>query len=519
MALVTTASTHVKDVTAWSNFHTTIEPRRVPFYCTTLSSDMRVHGASIVEVLRYCFDNQKRMRAMGARWSLSQIGAPEDVMLDTANMEHVHPISDDWVTSDYRSTRRAGYVPMLVQGGATVASINRRFAQQGLALQTSGAADGHRIAGCVATGTHGANVKVGAVHDTLLAMHIVVAPDKALFIQPSKKVVSDAVAHWLGASVGIPTESVADDETFQAAMVSLGSLGFVHAVVIEAAPLYYLRRVITHTKWENPDVWDALVHLKAKGIPDPIHVQVLFNPYPDPLDVSPFPTAYTNIMEKVPIPPHLETVPPTTTAAPVINSDLMGIIGHLLSTFRPSLGTFIVRPIVRGMIERIYPEGTVEHYPGNMFGPTTLASGPGASSEIFVDHKSIERVVELFQRTLRDQASDKGWHLAGAIGVRVMKGTNALLGMNQWPLSCALELPSIRTTFVSQLYKSLYSALERQGIPYVCHWGQEHQMTAANVRAVYGSKADAWCGVRKRVLDAKGQFVFGSAHLESLGLV
>jgi hypothetical protein len=135
-----------------------------------------------------------------------------------------------------------------------------------------------------------------------------------------------------------------------------------------------------------------------------------------------------------------------------------------------------------------------------------------------VDQKSIQRVVELFQRTLRDQASDNGWHLAGAIGVRVMAGTKALLGMNQWPLSCALELPSIRTAYVSHLYRSLYTALQRQQIPFVCHWGQEHQMTPSDVRAVYGQKADAWCGVRKRLLDGRGQFVFGSAYLESLGL-
>ncbi len=517
MALVTTPSTHVKEMTAWSNFHTTIVPRKIESYCTTLGAEMRGHGASIVEVLRHCFDNELRMRALGARWSLSMVGEPENVMLDTANLELAYRISDDWLTGDYRSSRSAqGYAPFLVQGGATMASLNRRFEAQGFALQTSGAADGHRIAGCVATGTHGANIKVGAVHDTLLAMHVVVAPDKAVFIQPSKRACNDDVAHWLASSLGIPTEIVTDDETFQAALVALGGLGFVHALVIEAAPLYSLKRVIGYTKWENADVWRTLVELKPDGITNPLHVQVLFNPYPDPLHISDLTSAYTNVMESIPCP--VGQIPPTTPSAPVTNSDLMGVIGHMLGTLRPWYGTFAIRPIIRCQIEKIYREGVVEQYPGNMFGPTTLAAGPGASTEIFVDHKHIQRVVQLLKKTLHERALDHGQHLAGAMGVRVMAGTKALLGMNQWPLSCAIELPSIRTTFVSELYASLYKAIRDQQIPFVCHWGQEHQMTAADVNAAYGAKADAWRGVRKRLLDAKGQKVFGSTYLEKLGL-
>lgn len=235
MALVTTSSTHVKAISTWQNFHTTLSDVSIPYYCTPLGSDMGAHGISVKEVLQHCFQNDVRMRAMGGRWWLSPINMPEDVTLDTANMEQVNRVSADWLTADYIASRRPGFEPMIVQGGATIASIHRRFATQGLAMRTSGASDGQRIAGAIATGTHGAAIDIGAIHDTVLAMHIVVAPDKAVFVQPSKRIFKDDVGRWLGESLGIPTEPIADDDVFHAVIVSLGAMGFVHAVVLEGS--------------------------------------------------------------------------------------------------------------------------------------------------------------------------------------------------------------------------------------------------------------------------------------------
>jgi hypothetical protein len=73
-----------------------------------------------------------------------------------ANLDVMLKIRGEWLEPEYRGGRGAsGKVPIFTQGGATIASMNRRLAEIGLALQTTGAADGHRLAGCIATGTHG----------------------------------------------------------------------------------------------------------------------------------------------------------------------------------------------------------------------------------------------------------------------------------------------------------------------------------------------------------------------------
>jgi hypothetical protein len=329
MALVTTPNTDVTSLDKWSNFHTTIPIRKVPSYCTPLTSNIGTHGASIKEILTHCFSEKVRARAIGARWSLSRVVEPESIIIDTANLEHVSRISDAWLTDEYKASRgKLGFVPMFVQGGVTMASLNQRFAPLNLALQTSGASDGHRVAGCIATGTHGAAVRVGAVHDTVLGFHVVIAPDRALFVQPEARVCTDDVPNALGAQLGITTIPLADDDLFRALQVSLGSLGFVAGVIVETAPLYSLHRKVVLTKWEDDNVWKALLSLdtSAFGIQNPYHVQTIFHPY----DTSAFAIVMENGAALPPI--------PSTAAAPMKSADLMNFIGKLVGERQPRRG-------------------------------------------------------------------------------------------------------------------------------------------------------------------------------------
>jgi FAD/FMN-containing dehydrogenase len=179
-------------------------------------------------------------------------------------------------------------VPVFAQGGTTILDLNERFGEFGLALPTAGASDGQRIAGAVATGTHGSAIDFGAVDDALLAVHLIVAGDKALFVMPRTKPAMTSVAgHWLEAQMGIPTETVCDDDVFAAAQVSLGSLGVVHAVVLEAEKLYGLRRRVIPLEFADARLWRAIETLDTLPLhPDlpkrPFHFEVVLSPYPAP---------------------------------------------------------------------------------------------------------------------------------------------------------------------------------------------------------------------------------------------
>jgi hypothetical protein len=195
----------------------------------------------------------------------------------------------------------------------------------------------------------------------------------------------------------------------------------------------------------------------------------------------------------------------------------MGVLGGLLGTLAAGFEISIVRPQIREQIELLYPARDIERYPGNMFGPTTLAPGPAASTEIFVNADDVEIAIRTIRETLRFAALRDSMVLAGALGVRVMAGTKALLGMNMWPFTAAIEIPSIKTPYIQELYRRIYTDLSAK-IRYACHWGQQHQMTPLFVQAMYGQRADAWRESRERLLDGAGRKVFGTPYITQLGL-
>jgi hypothetical protein len=60
--------------------------------------------------------------------------------------------------------------------------------------------------------------------------------------------------------------------------------------------------------------------------------------------------------------------------------------------------------------------------------------------------------------------------------------------------------------------------LRSAGIPHAEHWGKLNQLTAASVRDAYGSDLETWTRARTDLLDRQGEYVFGSAFLDRLGL-
>ena len=523
--------TQVKALDRWSNYSGTVDHHAIPLFCTpdppgdpVTPGGMIPQGQSIRAILQHCFSQPsvESVRAIGSRWSFSRLLEPGKVIVDTPNLNVILKVSGQDLTDGYRAVPGAqGRVPVFVQGGTTISALNRRIGQIGLALQTSGAGDGHRMAGCVATGTHGSALQIGAVHDTILGVHLVVSPDQAFFLQSgSTPFCRDSFADWLTEQTGIPTQMMADDEAFSAALVSLGSLGFVFGVVIETVPLYRLARKTLALDIDSPALWAAIRSLDTSPLhPDraeaPYHFDVVMHPYAPSGGVG----AYATLLWKVSaagVPfAFPDPVPPDAS------SDTMGWIAGLANAVGGVLSpltTLVLQGIINSQLTSRYQssDGTLS-FPGEIFGPTTLPPGAGASTEIVVDLADAENAIQIVRDVLTQSAS-QGRHLLGAIGVRFVPRTRALLGMNIAARNCYIELPSIRNDDVLSVYRDCWSALRNQGVRFTCHWGQLHGLTADQVADYFGDRVDRWKAARRELLSDEGRQVFGAPLLAEVGL-
>jgi peptidoglycan hydrolase-like protein with peptidoglycan-binding domain len=522
-------NTEVRTVESWSNYTGTIAGRRIPIYCLpaggTDSSVLRLHGDALRAILQYCFDHEAQLRVFGSAWSFSKVLEAGDVVLDPGNMNFICQVPPYLLTDAYRARAVQGFVPMFVEGGAQVADINRRLANDvRLALQTSGAGNGHRIAGAIATGTHGSALGIGALHDTVRALYVMVAPDRALFVQPATlPLCTDGVKAWLSNQTGVPTEVVTDDALFNAALVSLGSLGVVFGVVLEAVPLYQLLFSRVARRFDDPELWSVMRTLDTTPLhpqvpATPYHFDVVMHPYPANDDT---PAMFGTLMWKLPAPAGPASSP--LPAIPLASSDLLGFVSKLTQTLVGHLLEPIALPILRDYISQQMAANASptngRGFPGEIFGPTSLPPGTGASTEIVVDHGYTERALRVVYRTLEARAPS-GELLLGCIGVRFVPSTQALLGMNIAPMNTYIELPSIRNAKVLSLFGAIWDALESEGIPFTCHWGQLNGMTPPRLNAYFGTRVQAWKAARTQLLgkNATALHVFAAPILKQVGL-
>jgi hypothetical protein len=292
----------------------------------------------------------------------------------------------------------------------------------------------------------------------------------------------------------------------------------VHAAILETVPLYSLHGRILNRPFGDADVWRTLEDLQTQRLhPDiaerPFLFEVVLHPYP----AHDRPGAFVRLLWKGPgdAAPHESPLPST----PDLASDRMGMIAHLSEHVDVPLATPLLGRLISDQLEqRFRPGDQSPRVPGMVFGPTSLPPGSGASTEVIVSLAYAPRMLELLYQVLESEARH-GRHLLGPVALRYVPQTSSLLGMNQGPMSCYVELPSVRTREVLGIYRAFWDALERDGIPFGCHWGQLHGMTAARVDRFYGHNAARWRAARDRLLSTReAKRVFSSALLAEVGL-
>ncbi|MEO1043885.1 MAG: FAD-binding protein [Pseudomonadota bacterium] len=462
----------------------------------------------------------KAYRAVGRAWSLSDAPLSDGVLLDISVLIGKKKLRADQLDPGYKGNAEARNGLCLIQCGNYISEINAWLeTKKGLSFKTTGAANGQTIAGATATGTHGSALDFGALHDHIVAIHLLAGPEKQYWLERASYPV---MKHSLPNSIN--AELLRDDDVFNAVLVGLGAFGVIHNVVIEARPRFLLnaynydaannkklvfdaamRQRIAHLDFSlNPDL-DPPADPENPDGPDtgrPYFFQPIINPNTNPPEVlitqmhdKPWKTGHN--------PDYLM---PAGKFGP--GYDFVTVAGRALDLFQSAVPLFA--QLVAG---QLFTLGRKSGSWGEQFGykahRTKVASGTVA---VPLEHAlaTLDALIDL--------NGDIG-PVPLVFGCRYVKKSPALLAFNQWETTFVISIDGVYNNSALNFLEKIPEKMEALGIPYSQHWGKTNGYNPQRIRATYGGNVDKWKAARARLLpDAEDRAMFENAFMRRAGL-
>jgi len=432
----------------------------------------------------------KTLRAHGSAWSLSKCCVAEHELINTAALTIGFRPNDAHFDPAFPAAKRDKI--QFLECGVSIASVNEYLLGEGLSLKASGSNSGQALAGVISTGTHGSAFKFGACQDFVVGLHLVLGPTKHVYLQSqSNRVVTQAFADKLGATL------VSDDTLFNAALVSFGSFGIIHGIMIEARERFLLR---AYRRFEplGPGLWSAIDSLDFSGInlPKPesdlYHFEVFFNPN------AGSPPAEAIVMLMFEEAWHSYTPPVWNAGTGGLTASGLDVMGQLVASLPTSIAGIIkgvLNDEVRSKFAPYEKVGAIRDlFRGEITRGKTLASGVGVPLD-----KAKQALNIAF-----DTYQNFGAVLPLLLSVRYVKGTNATLGFTRFPVTCVLELDAVNLPETRNYVKAVWAALANAGINFTLHWGKYNTyLTGPRVLNMYGAAAvNEWKASRAALMES-----------------
>jgi FAD/FMN-containing dehydrogenase len=500
---------HVTKRRKWQNFHQTVEQTvarlvdvwnarpdvaSFPAYNATT--------AALQGLIQQALDEELPIRALGGGWSFTPVAHTEGILINTRPLNYQFWLADQNLhpASDHSAEHL-----VFAQCGVSIAELNASLMDRGKSLRTSGASNGQTIAGALSTGTHGSALDVGGIQDSVVALHLITGPDRHVWLErASAPVLNDASVAFLGA------EPVRDDDLFNAALVSFGSFGIIHGVVLAVDDLFYLQQY-RRQHAESPATWAALENLDFSGLQSlgrpasvrPYFFQAVYNPY-DRADGP-----YLTVMYREAVPP-AGCEPPSQSTGWRPGDSAADVIARF-TDLSPSL----TPTLVNALLPSQYPDvdGKCGTW-GEIFWDTSRR-GRVASTAMGIPLDRAREAVE----ALFDVNED---HTAPALfALRYVKASDALLAFTRHaPHTAVLEIDGPHSRGMLDFYEAAWERVRGLGFPVTFHWGKMLPIDDDLPARAYGAdRVQAWTAARQQLLPSAAlRRAFTNDMVRRLGL-
>jgi hypothetical protein len=475
-------------------------------------------------IIKHALENQLNIRALGSGWSFSKVGMSEDALVNTKRLRHKFALGKDNFHPDFLNSGSNHENFRFVQCGNTVIQINEYLEKQCnpfKCLMVSGGSNGQTIVGAFSTGTHGAAVFKGALPEMVVGMHVITGPDRHIYVErASRRITSAAFQQKLGAEV------IIEDELFNAILVSFGSFGVIHGVLVEVEDKFLLEQKMQRVPFDDA-MTEAVTKMDFNKIQhhlkyiwnDPqrhlYHFELAVNPHDFAFN-HPEKGVYMRSMFKVPYREDYKRIDPITSGY-TYGDDTLGLIQSVLDQVQAKVG-FLNRILVPQIVNSLF--GLAYSRPEDLVGTigetftNTRFRGKVFSAAICLDVKDMMKAINI---CLKINESVK---LAGILAFRFVKGTNAPLSFTKFKHSVVMELDGADASVNHQFYQAVLEALESAAIPYSIHWGKLNRTLDKNrLNYIYGNERILqWKKQRSRVMSAEVQQLFNNEFMQQCGL-
>ena len=502
----TNPAIHPTGQKSWENRHLTFkQPVDGLYDMWNADHDDLIEGynamtAAVQDFIHSAIRDKTTVRALGAGWSWTRIAATDGRILNTKGLNQKFNISASSVSPRYTGSPQH---LLFAQCGVSVQEINHFLRTKNQCLRTSGASNGQTIAGALSTGTHGAAFDFGAIPEYVVGLHLITGPDRHVWLErASYPVVANSMAERLGA------ELLRDDELFNAALVSFGSFGFIHGILLETDDIFLLECHRQKRAFDAPmrqllETLDFNLPVELPyGNERPYHLQALVNPY------NLKGGAFINTMYKRPYGREYQ--------APDISSDgfapgddgpaFIGGLGDVVSALVPLTVNTLLKTEYK-------PFSDVWGIPGEIFNNVTT-HGKVLSAAFAVPLEHVNRTTDIMLALNHTEGP-----FNGVFAYRFVKSSTATLGFTKFePVSCVMEMDGMYSNGNVRFCKKVWDAMDLERIPFTSHWGKVSDLSPVRLETMYGEKLSAWKAARKRLLDAESLAVFTNPQIVEWGL-
>ena len=471
-------------------------------------------AGEVQQLIKDCLAHNHRFRAYGSGWSLSEIAHQQDRMLYTGRMNLKKTIDPDEMHSSSSFDRNDLY---FFECGTIIKEVSEFLFAHGKSLKTTGASNGQTIAGGISTGIHGSAIDVGALQDSVVGLNLIIGPepDDIVYIERhTQPALNDSFAGRIRARV------IRNDGLFYAALVGLGSFGFIHGVVIETEDLFLLKRYTFKIKREQAlqlgetlNFRDSDFNVPAELDEDghgkrPYHYKVFINPYNKAEDYV------IEIMYKKDYRPDYPN--PIRKIKKAIYKDL----STWMARFAEKHSRLIPR-FIGALKGEIFPaldieiEGTLRE----IFWDTTH-KGPAFALTFGIDISDTRKALDLFIKVVNEEGP-----VPGAIALRFVKASKATLAFTKFPMTCILEMDGVlwesngNMISFEDFQKKLLEAFIQAGIRFTIHWGKNAAWSFPGLLDyMYGNADDTWKDYRSALLSKQMADLFSNDFLNRVNL-